>query len=59
MYRARPPGPWQAYVPGVAADALVALLKAGLRIEGSPALFCADAPGPRLECYLPAGFALL
>jgi hypothetical protein len=57
--RVRPPGAWQVVVPGTAANALTALLHAGLRFEGSPALFCASASSIDFERYLPAGFALI
>ena len=57
--RVRPPGSWQVVVPGNSANALVALLRAGLRFEGSPALYCATRPTVDFERYLPAGFALI
>jgi GNAT superfamily N-acetyltransferase len=53
-----PPGPWQLLVPGVNEHALVPLLRAGFRLDGSPAIFCSSRPGPRLEGYLLAGFGL-
>jgi hypothetical protein len=37
----------------------VALLRAGLRIEGFPAMFCWTRPFAAFERYLPAGLALL
>lgn len=49
----------QALVPGSASSALVALLGAGLRLDGTPAVYCAERPGPRLDRYLPMSFALL
>jgi GNAT superfamily N-acetyltransferase len=53
----RPVGGWQVIVPGPSA-ALVPLCRAGLRIDGVPALFCADWDGPRFDRYLPMNFAL-
>ncbi|HSH21356.1 MAG TPA: GNAT family N-acetyltransferase [Candidatus Caenarcaniphilales bacterium] len=50
---------WQILVPGPAAETMVALLRAGLRYDGPPALFCATHPGPDLERYLPGTFAIL
>jgi GNAT superfamily N-acetyltransferase len=49
----------QAVVPGVAMAALLPLLSAGLRLDGTPAVYCTDRPGPRLDRYLPMSFALL
>jgi len=49
----------QALVPGSAGGALMALLAAGLRLDGTPAVYCAERPGPRLDRYLPMSFALL
>jgi hypothetical protein len=49
----------QAVVPGVAMTALLPLLSAGLRLDGTPAVYCTDRPGPRLDRYLPMSFALL
>jgi len=49
----------QALVPGSAGGALVTLLGAGLRLEGTPAVYCAERPGPSLDRYLPMSFALL
>lgn len=56
--RERPPGRWQALVPGPAERALVPLLKAGMRLEASPGLYCANGPSISLECYLPGSFSL-
>jgi hypothetical protein len=39
--------------------ALGPLLAAGLRMDGAPAVYCTDGPGPRLDRYLPMSFALL
>jgi len=49
----------QAVVPGAAMAALQPLMAAGLRLDGAPAIFCTDRPGPRLDRYLPMSFALL
>jgi GNAT superfamily N-acetyltransferase len=53
-----PPVTLQVLVPGTADRVLVALLRAGLRFEGTPALWCATAASADLARYLPAGFAL-
>ncbi len=58
MTRHTPVGAWRLIVPGVNEQALVPLLRAGLRFDGPPAIFSATRDGPRLEGYLPAGFAL-
>jgi len=50
---------WQILVPGPAASALQPLLLAGMRMDGTPAVYCAEAPGPRFDRYLPMSFALL
>jgi len=50
---------WQILVPGTADETMVGLLRAGLRYDGPPALFCATHRGPDLERYLPGTFALL
>lgn len=55
----RPPGPWQIVVPGPAATVLPSLLAGGMRIDGTPAMYCADHAGPPFERYLPMSFALL
>lgn len=56
--REQPPGRWQLLVPGVADAALVPLLRAGMRFEGSPGLFCASEASISYERYLPSSFAL-
>ncbi len=56
--RLEPPGAWRVYVPGEASTALVPLLAAGLRFDGSPGLWAANRQGPTWDRYLPAGFAL-
>lgn len=50
---------WQVVIPGPAIDALQPLLQAGLRIDGTPAVYCSDAAAPQLDRYLPGSFALL
>jgi GNAT superfamily N-acetyltransferase len=47
------------WVPGANDRAMVALLRAGLRLEGFPAVFCWTRPFAAFERYLPAGLALL
>jgi GNAT superfamily N-acetyltransferase len=49
----------QLVVPGPAIDALRPLLEAGLRIDGTPAVYCSQGRGPAFERYLPMSFALL
>ncbi len=49
----------QMVVPGVAIGALRPLLLAGLRIDTTPAVYCSQGPGPRLDRYLPMSYALL
>lgn len=56
----QPAGEWQVFVPGIAGRTLVALLAAGLRLEGTPAIHCSSRPhGVDLTRYIPASFALL
>lgn len=59
MNAIRPRGATTAWIPGANDRAMVALLRAGLRIEGFPALLCWTRPFARLEGYLPASLALL
>jgi hypothetical protein len=54
-----PPEGWQAVVPGVAVGALLPLLRAGMRIDGGPAVYAATWPGPPFERYLPMNFAMI
>jgi GNAT superfamily N-acetyltransferase len=49
----------QLVLPGPCIVAFQALLRAGLRIDGTPAVYCAQGPGPRLDRYIPMSFALL
>ena len=46
-------------VPGVAITALRPLLAAGLRIDGTPAVYCSEGRGPRFDRYIPMSYALL
>ena len=57
MTRVQPAGGWQVIVPGPA-PALPVLLRAGFRLDGAPAIFCATAPVLAAESYLPRNFAL-
>ena len=59
MTAIRPRGATTAWVPGANDRAMVALLRAGLRIEGFPALLCWTRPFARFDSYLPASLALL
>lgn len=59
MSAIRPRGATTAWVPGSNDRAMVALLRAGLRIEGFPALLCWTRPFGHFEGYLPASLALL
>jgi GNAT superfamily N-acetyltransferase len=59
MNAIRPRGATTAWIPGANDRAMVALLRAGLRIEGFPALLCWTRPFARLEGYVPASLALL
>ena len=49
---------WQVNVPGPAKDTLMALLAAGLRLDGPPAIYCASEPRPDHARYLPVTLAL-
>ncbi len=49
----------QLVVPGHAIAALRPLLEAGMRIEGTPAIFCSQGAEPHFERYLPMSYALL
>jgi GNAT superfamily N-acetyltransferase len=55
----RPRGATSVWVPGANDRAVVALLRAGLRIEGFPALLCWTRPFAEFERYIPASLALL
>jgi GNAT superfamily N-acetyltransferase len=58
LTRVTPLDAWQVLVPGPAQQTLVALLRAGLRLEGPPALFCSSRASIDHARYLPATFAL-
>ena len=49
---------WLVNVPGPAKEAFVALLRAGMRIEGPPAIYCATEQRIDHSRYLPASYAL-
>lgn len=49
----------QVVVGGAASTALGPLLAAGMRMDGTPAVYCAQRPGPRFDRYIPMSFALL
>jgi GNAT superfamily N-acetyltransferase len=55
----KPRGATSAWVPGANDRAMVALLRAGLRIEGFPALLGWTRPFGQFDRYLPASLALL
>jgi GNAT superfamily N-acetyltransferase len=59
MHTIRPRGATTVWVPGANDRAMVAFLRAGLRIEGFPALLCWTRPYGRFESYVPASLALL
>jgi GNAT superfamily N-acetyltransferase len=59
MRSIEPRGATSVWVPGANDRAMVALLRAGLRIEGFPAMFCWTRPFAAFNRYLPAGLALL
>ncbi len=59
MATLQPAGDWQVFLAGPAERAMVGLLRAGFRYEGTPALYCASGPGPDLSRYIVASFALL
>jgi GNAT superfamily N-acetyltransferase len=59
MRAIEPRGAASVWVPGANDRAMVALLRAGFRLEGFPAMFCWSRPFAAFERYLPAGLALL
>jgi len=59
MASIRPRGATSAWIPGANDRAMVALLRAGLRIEGFPAQLCWTRPFAAFERYVPASLALL
>jgi GNAT superfamily N-acetyltransferase len=54
-----PAGPSSVWVPGSAGTVVEALLRAGLRLEPFPALFCWTRPIADFERYLPISLALV
>ena len=58
MGEVEPNGAWMVNVPGPAQDTFVGLLRAGLRLDGPPLIYCASAPSIDHSRYLPATFAL-
>ena len=54
-----PRGASSLWIPGAADRTFRALLEAGIRIEGFPALFCGDRPFASFERYLPISLALI
>lgn len=58
MAQIEPLEDWMVHVPGVAAETFAALLRAGMRFDGPPILFCATRDGVDHSRYLPATFAL-
>lgn len=54
-----PRGATSAWVPGANDRAMVAMLRAGLRIESFPSLLCWTRPFAAFELYMPAGLSLL
>jgi GNAT superfamily N-acetyltransferase len=55
----RPRGAFAIWVPGTAGEAVVPLLRAGLRIDGFPCLLCWDRPFADFGRYLPMSPGLL
>jgi GNAT superfamily N-acetyltransferase len=55
----KPRGSTSVWVPGANDRAMVALLRAGLRIEGFPAQLCWTRPFAAFDRYVPASLALL
>ena len=53
-----PRGATSAWVPGANDRAMVAMLRAGLRIESFPGLMCWTRPFAAFELYMPAGLSL-
>ena len=49
----------QLVVPGPAISGLGPLLSAGMRIDGTPAVYCSEGPGLALDRYIPMSYALL
>jgi GNAT superfamily N-acetyltransferase len=55
----RPRGAFAVWVPGTAGEAVVPLLRAGLRVDGFPCLLCWDRPFADFARYLPMSPGLL
>lgn len=55
----RPRGAFGLWVPGSAGEAIVPLLRSGLRFEGFPVLLCWDRPFADFARYVPASPGLL
>jgi GNAT superfamily N-acetyltransferase len=49
----------QVVMPGPCIAAMRPLLAAGLRIDGTPAVYCSEGTGPAFDRYVPMSFALL
>jgi GNAT superfamily N-acetyltransferase len=49
----------QLVVPGPCAAVMQPLLEAGMRMDGTPAIYCSATPAPAFDRYLPMSFALL
>jgi hypothetical protein len=59
MRAIEPRGAASVWVPGANDRAMIALLRAGFRLEGFPAMLCWSRPFADFERYVPAGLALL
>jgi GNAT superfamily N-acetyltransferase len=49
----------QVVLPGPCIAVMAPLLRAGLRIDGTPAVYCSDADAPAFDRYIPMSYALL
>ena len=49
----------QLVMPGPCAAVMQPLLRAGLRIDGTPAVYCSSAATPAFDRYIPMSFALI
>jgi len=59
LFAVRPPGASAIWLPGGSDDVFAVLLRAGLRIEGFPALFCWNRPVADFSRYIPISLALI
>jgi len=59
MRTIEPRGAASVWVPGANDRAMLALLRAGFRLEGFPGMLCWSRPFAAFERYVPAGLALL